>query len=52
MKTLILFILVGIFVGHTTHRLRWREIAVIGGVVALAVGWETANIVFRYIGVE
>ena len=52
MKTLILLILIGIFVGHTAHRLRWREVLIISGIVALIVGWDTVNIVFRYIGVE
>lgn len=52
MKILIILFLVGTFVGLQSNRLRWREMAIIAGTVFLIVGWQTANIVFRYIGVE
>jgi hypothetical protein len=52
MKIIIILILLGTFVGTQTNRLRWRELLIIAGVVFMIVGWQTANIMFRYIGVE
>ena len=52
MKAILILSLFSIFVGAKSSSLRWPQIAVIALFVAALVGWQTANILFRYIGVE
>ena len=52
MKALLLIILFSVAVGMFSDRLRWRELAVLAVGVGALVGWQTLNILFRYIGVE
>ncbi|MCX7020424.1 MAG: hypothetical protein WCK47_00875 [bacterium] len=43
---------VGILTGCKSVTLGWKQITTIVLVVGTVVVWETANILFRYIGVE
>lgn len=52
MKFLLVLVIIGVLLGTQTSSIRWRELAIIGTVVFGLVGWQTFNILFRYIGVE
>lgn len=52
MKSLLLITVVSIALGTKFKRLRWGELLIIAAFIAAIVGWETFNILFRYIGVE
>lgn len=52
MKMLLILSFAAILIGAHSKSLRWPQIAMLAAVVLTVAGWQTANILFRYIGVE